>query len=62
MKPGWKTSEAWFTLAAQIVGALLTSGLLADGSKEMRIAGVVALVLSSLGYQANRTILKKGEQ
>jgi hypothetical protein len=45
------------TLAA-FVGALLTSGLLADGSTPMRIAGMASIVLASIGYSWSRGAAK----
>ena len=57
-KPGWKTSEFWLSLAAKVLGALFSAGVLGDGSTAMRVAGVAAIVLSTLGYQVSRTIVK----
>lgn len=58
VKPGWKTSEAWFALAANIVGFLLVSGIFADGSIYVRLLGMAAMVLSSLGYGYQRSTVK----
>lgn len=60
MTPGFKTTEFWLSLAATILGALMSSGLLADGTTAMRIAGVVAIVLGTLGYTVSRGLAKKG--
>lgn len=57
-KPGWKTTEFLGTWAAKIFGALLTSGLLADGSVAMRITGAAVFVLAQLGYTWSRTAVK----
>jgi uncharacterized membrane protein YebE (DUF533 family) len=58
MKPGWKTTEFWLSLAAMIVGALLASGALADGSTAAKVVGTIASVLGALGYTANRMMVK----
>lgn len=57
-KPGYKTTEFGLNLAAAVVGALLASGLLTDGSTYARIAGMAAMLLSSLGYTWSRTAVK----
>jgi hypothetical protein len=59
-QPGWRTSEFWGALAASILGALMTSGLWADGSVAMRIAGVALVALASLGYSTSRGLSKGG--
>jgi len=59
LKPGWKTTEFWLSLLAVVLGALLTSGLLADGSQAIRIVGLGATVLGALGYTGARAMLKK---
>lgn len=59
-KPGYKTTEFYLSLAAALVGALLTSGLLADGSQAMRIAGMAAFALATLGYTVSRGAAKRG--
>lgn len=57
-KPGWKTTEFWLSLLAVVLGALLTSGLLADGSAPLRIAGIATTVLAALGYTGARASVK----
>jgi hypothetical protein len=57
-KPGYKTSEWYLTLLTNIVGALATSGLIADGSMWSRGVGAVMMVLSTLGYTYARTKAK----
>lgn len=59
VKPGPKTTEFWFTLLGNLIGALMSSGLLADGSKEMKICGVVMMMLTTLGYTVSRGWVKK---
>ena len=59
VKPGYKTTEFWLALAAQITGAVLASGIASESSLTMRVAGLVAMVLSGLGYTAARATAKK---
>lgn len=62
VKPGWRSSEAWLTLAAQIIGAFMYSGLLsADDPTEAKIlkfGGIALAILSAIGYQAQRGWVK----
>ena len=60
MKPGWKTTEYWLTLASQITGALLASGAL-TGSLVLQVVGGIQMVLTALGYTAGRYLLKKNQ-
>lgn len=57
-KPGYKTTEFYGAWAAKILGALLASGLLADGSTAMRITGAAVFILAQLGYTWSRTAVK----
>lgn len=61
MKPGYKTTEFWLSLAAMVIGALASSGLIIDGSVWAKIVGVVGSVLGALGYTAARAYAKMGE-
>jgi hypothetical protein len=56
-KPGWKTSEFWLTMAAQVIGILLMSGAISN-SAVLQGLGVAASVLTAMGYQVNRTMAK----
>jgi hypothetical protein len=58
VKPGWKTTEFWLALAAKLLGTLFAAGYLGDGSEVSRIAGLAALILSTLGYTVSRTMIK----
>lgn len=63
LKPGWRTTEFWFNLVANIVSALLITDVLVPGSTAAKITGVIALVLSNLGYTIIRSNAKaKGAQ
>lgn len=59
VKPGFKTTEFWFTTAASILGLLFASGVLGNGTLWEQIAGIAATVLSGLGYTVSRTLVKK---
>lgn len=59
-KPGWRTSEFWLTVAASVVYFVLSSGAFADTSPVVQVLGLVATLLSALGYTASRTLVKRG--
>ena len=61
MKPGYKTTEFWLSVAASIVGLVLASGLFPAEGEIGKIIGLAAMVLSSLGYSASRGQVKAGE-
>ena len=59
-KPGYKTSEAWLTFIARLLGALPSSGLLAnDPPAVVKAVGLATAALAAMGYTANRTNLKR---
>lgn len=57
-KAGYKTSEAWLAAATAAVGAFAASGLWPNDSVPMKVAGIVAAVLASLGYSISRGMVK----
>ena len=59
VKPGYKTTEFWLTLAATAVGALLASGVIEAGSAWDKAVGVVVSVLGALGYTVARGMAKR---
>lgn len=59
LKPGWTTSEAWLTFLAMLLGALPSSGLIANSPLAAKLVGMAIAALAALGYTANRTNLKK---
>jgi len=59
-KPGVKTSEWWLSLAALIISALLSSGLVSN-SLALQCIGGVATLLTALGYQVSRSFVKTSE-
>lgn len=60
-KPGFKTSEFWLMVAASILGILMASGVIVEGSIWYQIVGGAIAVLSGLGYTWSRTRVKTGE-
>lgn len=57
--PGWKSSEAWLTLLAVILGAIPNSGLVADSPLAAKLVGMAIAALAAVGYTTNRTSLKR---
>lgn len=58
MKPGFKTTEFWITIAVSVFGALLAAGAFGHGYYSQIIGGILT-GLSSLGYGAFRSWVKK---
>lgn len=56
---GPSTSEFWLSLSAVVVGAVISSGLLAAVPVAVKVAGIVTVVLASMGYTASRTMVKR---
>lgn len=48
LKPGWKTSEAWVTLAMMLIGLLVASGVISPGDRAsveaFAVQGIMAIV------------------
>lgn len=59
IKPGWKTTEFWLSVAAAVIGALYASGVVTEGSSLERVLGVIATVLAALGYSVSRGLAKR---
>lgn len=59
VKPGWKTTEFWLTVAAMIVTMLLASGVWTVDSTWGKILSGLAAVLASAGYSIARAGTKK---
>jgi len=57
-KPGFKTTEFWFSTAAAVIGILFASGAIAEGSSVDKIVGMAATVLAGLGYSISRGLSK----
>ena len=58
-KPGFKTTELWFSTAAAVIGILFASGAIAEGSSIDKIIGMAATVLAGMGYSISRGLSKK---
>ena len=61
MKPGWKTSEFYFALAAIVVGMLIASGAIAEASAWGKAIAFVAAALTAMGYGFQRSSVKKSD-
>lgn len=57
--PGWKTSEAWITFLAMLIGLIPSSGLVDNAPLAAKIVGMAIAALSAFGYTTNRTSLKR---
>ena len=61
VKPGYKTTEFWMTVFAQLAGIVLASGAVSDGGMVDKIMGMCVAVLSQMGYQVSRGLAKGRE-
>jgi hypothetical protein len=59
VKPGYKTTEFWLTMAAGVCSMLYASGAISETSSGYTVLGVVATALGALGYTVSRAIAKK---
>lgn len=57
-KAGYKSTEFWLSLLAALVGFVLASGAVVEGSQTATIVGGVLTVLCALGYTKGRTAVK----
>jgi len=62
MTKGYKTTEFWLSFAAMILGALMASGVIVEGSMAAQIIGGVMAILAQLGYTSSRTKVKEAEE
>lgn len=58
-KPGYKTTEFYFVLAALVVGMLIASGAVAEASTWGKAIAFVASALTAMGYTFVRGSVKK---
>lgn len=58
-KPGYRTTEFYLASLAMLVGILLASGLIKDGSQADKIAGYIVAALGTFGYSVSRGLAKK---
>ena len=59
MSKGIYSSEFWLSTASMLLGQLMVSGVLTEGSTIATIVGGAITLLSALGYTYCRTELKK---
>jgi hypothetical protein len=59
VKPGFKTTEFWFSSIAALLGILFASGAVAEGGSIEKVMGMAATVLAGLGYSVSRGLSKK---
>lgn len=60
VKPGYKTTEFWLSTVAVIVGLVMASGAIVEGSQAAQIAGFIASALAAMGYSYSRGNTKAG--
>tara|TARA_R100000152_G_C6780123_1_gene212518 strand:- start:2351 stop:2611 length:261 start_codon:yes stop_codon:yes gene_type:complete len=58
-KPGYKSTEFYMSMAAVVIGAVASSGLLEEDGALTKIVGIVMAALVALGYTGSRLTLKK---
>lgn len=61
MKPGYKTTEFWLSLAAVVIGAAAASGAFPDESGVGKVIGILGATLAGMGYTVSRGNVKKAE-
>lgn len=59
IKPGYKTTEFWLTVAACALGAFAASGAFPEESSIMKVTGLIVAALASMGYSVSRFMVKK---
>ena len=58
-KPGYKSTEFYMSMAAVVIGAIASSGIL-DGSDGLtKVVGLIMTALVALGYTGSRLTIKK---
>jgi len=68
MKPGWKTTEFWVTMATSVLGLLaLTGTLTPEKSSELTkqllpIIGVLVPAIVGAGYSVSRGTAKRNQK
>jgi UDP-N-acetylmuramyl pentapeptide phosphotransferase/UDP-N-acetylglucosamine-1-phosphate transferase len=58
-KPGYKSTEFYLSLAAVIIGAVASSGILEGSDGLTKVVGLIMAALVALGYTGSRLTLKK---
>lgn len=58
-KPGYKSTEFYMSMAAVVIGAVASSGMLEENSALTKVVGLIMAALVALGYTGSRLTLKK---
>lgn len=58
--PGYKTTEFWLSTIALILGVVMASGAVNEGTMASQIIGGAMAILAQLGYTAARAKIKAG--
>lgn len=58
-KPGYKSTEFYMSMAAVIIGAIASSGILDESDGLTKVVGLIMAALVALGYTGSRLTLKK---
>lgn len=61
MKSTYRCSESWILVAVATLGALMSTGIVADGSMIAEIVGGILTIGGALGYGKARVDLKSEE-
>lgn len=58
VKPGYRTTEFWFTTLSQIFGMIAASGALAPDNEIMQYLGLAQMIMTKVSYTASRAKAK----
>lgn len=58
VKPAWKTTEAWLSLAAMVLTAAFAVGLIGPTGTVSQVAGLIGMVLTAMGHAVTRSYVK----
>lgn len=58
-KPGYKSTEFYMSMAAVVIGAVASSGILEGSDGLTKVVGLIMAALVALGYTGSRLTLKK---
>lgn len=63
MKPGYKTTEFWFTLVLQVIGVLVMLNVFTPEQQQTLevLVGAVVAVLAAFGYSLSRGLAKSSK-
>ncbi len=57
-KPGYKTTEFWFSTLAAVVGIVIASGIVPESGLGAQLVGALVSGLAALGYSVSRGLAK----